>query len=423
MYKFFNRIEEKVHQKNKNGILLFVCCWLVYVIVGFARSNYAASISYIVSENIFSKADSGVIAAAFYVFYAVGQLFGGKLVDRYSPYKIISLNIICSLISNVILIFSNQYIVVLLVWSFNGLMQFGIWPGISKIIASDITPQFRQSAGFHISYGLSVGNILSYLCAALLLGRFGWSTMFAASTGMLGLALVLWMLAVKKAPEEPEKVCASYKAYGKKTSEHNTKEMLSIFMKSGLLFSLVPICFTSMLSSGVNVWVPTIMMESYSVSPAWANVQSIVLTILNITGMLVFIPFLKKLYNEMWEKCLLSVLAFIPYLVLQFIGKIPMPLTVVMLALSTMLISLGNALNVSISTRFAGYGYSGTVSGMINAMASLGIVLSSAGYGVIAEHFGWSAVMRLWVVLTVVIVMCFIPIAMRWKKFFGIREV
>lgn len=416
-------LKEKQCKEKSDNMILFACCWLVYAITGFAKSNYGATISYIVSENIFTKADSGVIAASFYIFYGLGQLFGGKLVDKFSPYKIISLGVFCAIISNAILIFTNQYIAVLLVWSFNGLMQFGIWPGMSKIIASDILPEFRQKVGFHMSYGLSVGSVLSYLCAAVLLDRYGWGTMFAASTLMLVGALALWRWAMVKAPVKRDNVCASYKAFDDRTSEHNVKEMFVIFARSGLLYTLLPAVCLTMLNNGVQVWVPTLMMESYSISPAWANVQSIVLMLLNIAGMLVFIPFLKRMHNEMWEKCLLTALAFIPYIILQFIGKIPMPLTVVMLAFSTMLLSLGSALNVSISTRFAKYGYSGTVSGMMNAMSSFGIVLSSAGYGYIAEHFGWSAVTGLWLVLTAVIVISFIPAALRWKKFFGIRGI
>ena len=416
-------LKDRQQKEKSDNMILFACCWLVYAITGFAKSNYGATISYIVSENIFTKADSGVIAASFYIFYGLGQLFGGKLVDKYSPYKIVSFGVICAIISNAILIFTNQYIVVLLVWSFNGLMQFGIWPGMSKIIASDILPQFRQKVGFHMSYGLSAGSVLSYLCAAILLNQYGWSTMFAASTLMLVGALILWKWAMVKAPAKSENICASYKSFAVRTSKHDTKEMFIIFAKSGLLYTLLPAVCLTMLNNGVQVWVPTLMMESYSISSAWANVQSIVLMLLNIAGMLVFIPFLKKMHNEMWEKCILTSLAFIPYIVLQFIGRIPMPLTIMMLALSTMLLSLGSALNVSISTRFANYGYSGMVSGMMNAMSSFGIVLSSAGYGFIAEHFGWSAVTGIWLVLTVVIVICFVPAALRWKKFFGIRGI
>ena len=90
---------------ERNNIILFLSCMFTYIMICFARSNYAASIAYIVQEKIFTKPQSGLISSAFWVLYGIGVLFGGRLVDKFSPYKLIGIGIFATMISNIIIAF------------------------------------------------------------------------------------------------------------------------------------------------------------------------------------------------------------------------------------------------------------------------------------------------------------------------------
>ncbi len=416
----------RLHKEERNNILLFLMCMFVYVMTGFAKSNYAATIAYIVKEGIFTKPQSGLIASAFYIFYGVGQVLGGRWVDKFSPYKCIGIGVLGAMLSNAILAFTKNYVVVLIVWSINGFMQFGIWPGLSKILATDIFPEFRQKAGFHISYGLTVGNIFSYLCAAVLLDIFGWSVMFGSSALMLLISAFLWFFASRIASKSenvaPKPIVEKTEKQTEKTSGQTGQSLWSVFGKSGFFITLPIALFACMLSTGTQVWIPTMIMESYDISQAWANVQSIILSVVCIVALWIFVPLLRKMKNEVTARLFFYSLALIPLVALQFVGKIPMWVAVVMLSLFQMTGSFAGAYSVSMFGRFAPYGYSGTAAGVSNAMSSFGVVIASTGYGVVAEYFGWSGVTAIWLVLTALISVGYCVTNIFWKRFFGIGK-
>lgn len=56
----------RLHQEERNSILLFLACMFVHVMTGFAKTNYAATIAYIVKEGIFTKPESGLITSVFW---------------------------------------------------------------------------------------------------------------------------------------------------------------------------------------------------------------------------------------------------------------------------------------------------------------------------------------------------------------------
>ncbi len=413
---------QHLHKDEVNNLILFVGCWLIYTMTGFAKSSYAATISYIVSEGIYTKSASGVIASSFYILYGIGQIFGGKIADKFSPYKIITFGVAFATLASITLTFTYNYLVVLIVWSLNGLMQFGIWPGISKIISTDILPKTRQKVGFHISYGLSAGSIISYLVAAIFLNHFGWHVMFGVSTLVLLLTLLIWLFTSSRVSKNSEANKTVVQNASNVNLEQNIskekKNTFKVFAESGILFTLIPALFITMLNNGAQVWVPTMLMESYTLSSSWASIQAMVILIIQIPLLIALMPLLQRIKNEMFGRLMLYALTIIPFSVLIFIGRIPQIVAIIMFILALLLMNLAGALNVSINTRFNKFGLTGTISGLVNSMAAFGIVCASGLYGSMAEFFSsWTTVSILWVLLAVAIVLFHIPATIYWKKF------
>jgi len=70
-----------------------------------------------------------------------------------------------------------------------------------------------------------------------------------------------------------------------------------------------------------------------------------------------------------------------------------------------------------ISMRFIKIGRNGTVSGIVNAMASLGIVVANFVSPRIADSYGWIAVIIAWIGFAVVSVVLSLIAYVPWKKF------
>ena len=63
------------------------------------------------------------------------------------------------------------------------------------------------------------------------------------------------------------------------------------------------------------------------------------------------------------------------------------------------------------------YGKSATAAGVINAAASLGIVVAGYGFLRIAEIWGWQAVTALWTGMIVVMIILLSAILPTYRKF------
>ena len=61
-------------EKERASTQLCLASFLMYLMVCMVKSNYTASIAYIVNAGIFTKTDSGLISASFYLVYGLAQL-------------------------------------------------------------------------------------------------------------------------------------------------------------------------------------------------------------------------------------------------------------------------------------------------------------------------------------------------------------
>ena len=385
------------------------------MIVCMTKSNYSASISYIVKEEIFTKSDAGIISSAFYLLYGISQIFGGRITDRFSPFTVMKIGIIGSLITNFLLMFSNNFYSVLILWSITGLIQFGVWPSIAKIVAGVIVPKQRRKAAVNITLALALGAILSYIIVNSVLEKTGWWGVFGYNVIMLILALALWIIGQKGTQniltyEHTEEV-TSDKAF------HPNEKFFPLFIRSGLVLIILLGVGQALLDNGVKSWTPTIMMESYGLSPAWASIQAAILYSCNIIGVKLLVKIFGRIRNAVLVQTIYFLICLPVYALLLFIGKIPVPCVLLLLIISTTAIYGMTSLGVRVAMAFERYGYSGTVSGIINAAVCFGVVISSGGYGIIADRFGWNAVSVVWLVICIAVILIGIPAVYMWKKF------
>ena len=408
---------KKVLEKDQASALLFPICWLVYMLICITKTNYAASIAYVVREGIFSKSDSGIISASFYLTYGLSQFFGARLADRFSPYKVITFGLFGSVLTNLILCFTNQFWWVLIVWSLTGVIQFGVWPATARIVAGVLIPEHRQKASVFITLAIGVGGILSYIFVTPILEKFGWSGVFTVNVMLLVTAVVGWLFAEKKTA--PLLLTAEITRVEEKKVEKEKPQVgfLPLCFASGLIFAAFLSFAQGMLDNGVKSWMPTMMMESYDISTAWASVQTAILYICNISGVFLFVKVFGRMkYTVLVETCYYFIC--LPACILMlFIGKIPLPAVLILLVVSTSVTYAMTNVMVRISAAFEPFGYSATVSGMLKSLTCFGLVTANAGYGFLAEHFGWNAVTTLWLIVCAVAI-CFGLIAsVLWHRF------
>lgn len=377
--------------------LTVAALWLVYASSYFIRTCYAASIAAIVDEGMFGKGQVGLIGTVFFVCYGVGQLISGLVGDKINPFYMIMFGSFAGALSCFAMSVANTLALMLIIWALNGFLQSMLWSPILRIFSETIDKGLRKNAILNVSLSLPVGTI----CAG------GFCILLAA-------AFVLFVFLYAKRDIQKTTVPTV-----KQKDEKGKSSFFSLATVSGLFVIAVPSFLHGMMRDGITNWVPTMIGETYSISPSISVLLTILLPIFNAFGAYAVTPIYKKLReNEMKTAGIVGAIVVIPLSLLLFNGKISVFVILILLALTTSIMYALNYLIISlVPVRFSKYAATSTVSGVLNSAAHIGAAVSSYGFGAVAQKFGWTVVVLLWLVSAMMIFVFSLLSNEKWKRF------
>ena len=411
----------KTLQDRRVSLFLVVVCFAAYTLIGFSRSAYTAALAGIIDDGVFTKTAAGTINSSFYITYSLAQIFGSFYVDRFSPFKIISLGILGTILANVVMWLYPSFWVILLARSFSGLVQFGVWPAFLKIITEYIQPEHRGKSKFILPQGISTGSILSFLVAAIVLRVGTWKDLFTVTFVALGIVLVFFWVAVTMAQRRAVPVAAQKESKLPAASEQNRKkgENWKLIASSGALLFFISSFMSSIFGNGTGSWMPTLIMESYDLSPSFSSVLSTLATCSNLVGIFwVMVLYPKRVKNEAAAVGVYFLMILPLVVTMIFVGRIPLILTVALIVFSNMFRSaIHHFYTVEIPAKYQKYNKAGMMAGLINVAACLGSMTAGTVYGYTADNFGWSKTIMLWAIFVFIGMMASFCAAPVWKKF------
>ena len=173
------------------SIVLFAFIFLLYAVVYMTKNMFSSAMAVIVEEGVMTKSQTGLINAIFWLVYAPFQIVGGFAADKYSPFKLIMIGLIGSLIANVVIYFNQSYYVMMGAWTFNAIIQFGVWPGVFKVVSTQLAPEIRKKSVFWLLFATSVGLGISMLVASFVTN---WQNNFLVSAIWLAVMIVAYAI-------------------------------------------------------------------------------------------------------------------------------------------------------------------------------------------------------------------------------------
>ena len=409
-----------VHLENKReSRFFFVFLLIMYAVVYMTKNCFSGALAAIVAEGSLTLTQTSLISASFYIAYTPLQVLGGALADKYSPERLITIGLVGSALSNIVIFFNQNYYVMLASWVFSAIIQFALWPALFKIISSQLVRSDRPRMAFFISFGSSIGLIMSYVVSAFIPN---WRYNFAISAVSLLLAALLLQLycrhldPILKRDYEPEVVeDRSYEGVTEK--KYST---MKLFWISGFMMLLPVVLIRTMLENGSKTLSPTMLMQSYeSISPAVGNLLNIFIIISGILGMILvkFVLYPRLIKNEI-TGYMIMLIAAVPFtVILRFVGEVPVWLIVLSLCMISMLLTSTHLFTQFFNLNFIKFGKNGLAAGVLNAAASLGLVLQYCVFGSVADNFGWNVVTALWVIMISVAIVCVAFAVVPAKKF------
>lgn len=406
----------KDYKKSK---LLIIALWLVYASSYFIRTCYAASIAAIVDEGIFTKGQVGLIGTAFFICYGVGQLISGLLGDKVNPFAMIIFGSASGAVSCFAMAFADSLILLLVIWAANGFFQSMLWSPILRIYSETVDKDLSKKAILHIALSLPIGTICAYLISTIIIKYYNWKYVFICGGICILAASLLIICLTLYIKNDIEKVRKQNTLADSSVGEKSKSGLLSLAVLSGLFIIMIPSFLHGMMRDGITNWVPTMIGETYGVSPSFSVFLTILLPIFNAFGAYAVTPLYKKLgENEMKTAGITGALALIPLISLLFMNKMPVYVIIVLLAFTTSIMYALNYLIISlVPVRFSKYSATSGVSGILNSAAHIGGAVSSYGFGAAAESFGWNFVVVIWIVSAFLTFAFSFLSNRKWKKF------
>lgn len=407
-------MQRKCLTSVRSSIQLFCVVFIIYALVYMTKNCYSAALASIVDEGIMTKSQTGLISAVFYIIYATFQIIGGVAADRYSCRNLIVLGVFGAAVCNLLIYFADSYMEMLMIWSFNGLIQFGVWPAIFKIVTTQLVPQVRTKAIFYITLAATVGLLFSYVCA-MFVGA--WKNNFLLSAIVLFLSAAVFYFVYTK--YDKEMVVEEEKEEKKDEKQVEYKaHVLPLILKAGIPFLLIVNIIQNMLNLGIKALTPVMLTESYSwITPTIANGFNLVLIIAAPIGMYLSKSKFFDKFSYTGTIALFLGLSVPLLVVTAFIGKIHAGFILAALFILMILLAASGLFFHYIAFSFGKFGYTATISGMFNCAASLGVVLSNYVFAMLADMFGWTITTRWWVVLLVSALLLTLISMPTWKRF------
>ena len=401
---------------TKNRLLL--CIFAVYIVNVISKTSFSATTVALVSQEILTKTQAGLIGGAFWLIYAVGQFSGGFAVKKISPYVMIAITIIGSAIANIAMPCFENFAPMIIIWSINGICQFGMWPAILSIVSTEVDSCYQVKTMSCLSYCYCIGSVISYGLTAFVLMMFSWKVLFVVS-GITVFLSIIPLVIIKQSASS--KLFTVVPENNKKEETEKSKLTSEMVLESGFVLICILMFIKSMTDVGIKNWMPTIMTESFAVTPAFTTLLSVFMLIINAFGVMLCTYIYKKTKNnEIYSLCVIFLVA-VPVMLLWInIENLSIYVATLLISAVTILFyASGQLLQMNYPLRFKSYGLAATVGGIINCFSALGNVAATYGCGYVADKFGWNTMIYLWnllVILGAIITIVLIPVWNRFRK-------
>lgn len=243
-------------QKKRSSLIMFIL-FLAWAIGQCDKTAITVAAIPLAQEFGFDKTQIGFIMSSFFASYAIMNLFGGMLADRFGARKVLMFIMMLWSFFTIGTGFGWSFISFVILRFLFGACEGGFPPASSVTIADLFPKEKRGRAKAFLVSATTLGTALSAVAVSALIVTLGWRWAFWIF-GIIGMVLcALFFLIIKN-----EKVQADASV-----NEAATKASLSDVLKIPLVIKLVIIQFSlGTFAWGFSSWLPTYWVQEKGLS-------------------------------------------------------------------------------------------------------------------------------------------------------------
>ncbi len=379
---------------------------MVYFASYISRLNYAAVIARIVESEGILKSEAALATTASFITYGLGQLISGWLGDRISPKWLIVFGLLLTAGMNLLLPGCTTVSAMVAVWGVNGFAQSMLWPPIVRLMATYFDREWYDRGCFYTLVGSSSANILLYLIAPSIIRMWDWHGVFYIAVVLAVTVCAVWIVCMGRF-EQKYGALRSGVRRGRTAMNHGTGDTSaahggisvgSMILAEGLIFVLVAIVMQGILKDGVTTWLPSYLVEVFRMDTGSSILSSVILPVFSILSFKLCGWLNRKTVdNEIVFSILLFGIGSVCALALAALFTTSAVVSVVLVAV---LVGSMHGVNLmlicNLPGRFARTGRVSLISGVLNACTYVGSAVSTYGFALVAQAFGWRTTVLCW---------------------------
>ena len=388
---------------------LFLYCFLAYTCSYLGRKNFSACIPAMIEQEFITKTFAGTVNSAYMLVYGAGQMLNGIIGTKIKPRYMIGTGLCGAGLCNVAMGFVPSAGIMPLIWALNGLFHSMLWAPIIRTFTDLLPAGRKEKAGTNIAASCSIGAVLAFLIPGLILKFGSWRSVFYISGGVLLTCFLIWVIGNRflsgyiRMMEETtarERAILLEKAEAAAAAENRKvkRSLPAILVASGLWAVLFGLVCNGALRDAVESWAPTFLKEQFGLDSSMANIITVIIPIISISGTYIANwMFLKLLKNELTTACIMFGIAALCVGGLFLCRDMNAILCAVFMAVAISAMWGANHMFLTVVPyHFAPLGVTAAVTGLLNSIIYFATALCAALYGVLADSFGWSVMILIW---------------------------
>lgn len=370
----------KLSQNWKYVIVILL--FLGWSIGNFDRFFMNYAILGISNDLQLSTSQTGIVLSSFFAGYALMQIPGGWLADRFGFRKIIITALLAWSIFTILSGMAWSFMSLILIRFLFGLGEGSFFPSASKGIASWFPQNERSRAmSFMLTSGTIMG-VITPLIGTQSMQTIGWRTIFYIA-GAVGIIFVLLYIIFLKEQKDATKE--------KIENPSNNKAPLRDVLKTPIIWNLFIAYFAIYaVQWGLMTWMPTYLVEARQLDLTSVGYISAIPAVAGIIAMLTSGYILDKL-PEGKDKLIAAVFAVLTAVFLYLMAFAPnIAMFAVYQSIVTIFMSFNIVLIISAPLKMLSEEVVGTANGFINTGAQFAGVLTPMLIGFLVDAFDGS---------------------------------
>ncbi|MPZ16414.1 MAG: MFS transporter [Luteitalea sp.] len=409
-------------------IRIFAVTWIAYAGFYLCRKNFSVAMPLLGGESGLTKLDFANLIFGYSLMYAAGQPLFGVLADRFGARRVVATGMLLAVVANIFMVTGTSVLMLAPLMLMNGIGQATGWPGLVQIMANWFRRGERGMVMAWWTTNYVLGGFLATVFAtwvatsSLLLPGQGWQRAFWVPAVLLAVIAALFVAGARDRPEDsvvrseeaaPDAATRLRSAsarlrYASATQADAPAERphLGRALASPLIWIIALGClFAKITRYAFLFWLPLYMTEQLGYTVDQAGYMASIFELSGFGGAILAGYVSDRLFQS--RRFPVTALMFFMLAVVCLVHPLTAGYGYVASGIGIALIGIANygpdTLLQGAAAQDAGAGLgTGTVSGLISGVGSVGQLFSPYLVAFVAARYGWNGLFQVFTVVAFV---------------------